>query len=488
MKPLLILILFLTLSWQLKGQHDHHKHHEPIKKAPKKETMPKGTHPKGINESITDSVKTTQDTIRSNHAHPIEHETINTDSSVHDHANMYSAFSRNLSMARNGSGTSWHPDHSPMFMNMWHKNKWNLMLHYGMFFNYTNQNISRGSGERGDAQLVLPNWVMFMASRPVGNKGLFTIRSMLSADAIIMGGFGYPLLFQTGETWRNEPLVDRQHPHELISELAVGYSHALNKNADLFTYIAIPGEPSIGPPAFMHRPSAINIPSSPLGHHWQDATHIIFGVATLGFRYRNIKLEGSSFNGSEPDENRFDFDQPKFNSYSFRLSVNPTKSLAFQTSYGYLVSPEVHSPGIDVERYTASILHSLPLGTDNTISSSLVWGMNKVLNPEHSHFSNSFLFESNLLTRRYSFFSRIESIQKSFHELHIHVDNDEKNNLINSFALGASRFLFKGKDIWIDFGIIGTLYLVNNSLHTYYGNKLYSGEIFLRLIPGRMKM
>lgn len=405
--------------------------------------------------------------------------------------NMPHAFSRNLSMARTASGTAWHPDNSPMFMNMFHRKKWMIMLHYGIFLDYTNQNIPRKSGQHGDAQLILPDWFMAMGLRPIGERGLFMIRSMVSTDPIIMGGFGYPLLFQTGETWRGEPLVDRQHPHELISELSVGYSHAFNKNTDLFLYLAMPGEPALGPPAFMHRPSATNIPASPLGHHWQDATHIIFGVATLGLRYRNVKLEGSSFTGNEPDENRFDFDKPKFNSYSFRVSANPTKSLAIQTSYGYLVSPELHAPGVDVERYSASILHGVNFGKEKVLSSALVWGMNKELDPDHPepHYSNAFLMESNLLTKKYSFFTRIESVQKSFHELHIEdVPDEEENNLINSFGIGASRFLYKGKDIWIDLGVLGTYYVFEDALIPYYGKNPFSIDIFLRLIPSRMRM
>ena len=54
-----------------------------------------------------------------------------------------------------------------------------------------------------------------------------------------------------------------------------------------------PGEPALGPPVFMHRLSAMDDPDAPLGHHYQDATHITFGVATLGFRLSNVKLEGS---------------------------------------------------------------------------------------------------------------------------------------------------------------------------------------------------
>lgn len=93
----------------------------------------------------------------------------------------------------------------------------------------------------------------------------------------------------------------------------------INKNVDITGYIGYPGEPAIGPTAFMHRISAFNNPDAPLGHYWQDATHITFGVATFGIRYKKFKLEGSSFTGREPNENRYNFDKPKFDSYSYRL-------------------------------------------------------------------------------------------------------------------------------------------------------------------------
>jgi hypothetical protein len=463
MKHVFLAFILLLLPILIIAQdHQHHKHGDP--KVQKKEiSIDTNSHKEHISGHGKDSIAMV----------------------------MSHSFSRNLPMARNASGTAWHPDNSPMFMNMFHIDKWMIMLHYGVFLDYTNQNVHRKNEKRGDAQLILPDWFMAMGLRPIGKNGLFMIRSMISTDPIIMGGFGYPLLFQTGETWRNEPLVDRQHPHELISELSVGYSHAFNRHTDLFLYLAMPGEPALGAPAFMHRPSASNIPASPLGHHWQDATHILFGVATLGLRYKNIKLEGSSFNGSEPNENRLAFDKPRFNSYSTRLSINPCKSLAIQTSYGYLFSPELHEPGGDVERYSASILHGINFSDDKALSSSLVWGMNKQLHPDHSdpHYSNALLLESNLLTRKFSFFTRIESVQKSFHELGIEdVTDNEKNNLINSFSFGASKFLYKGKGVWVDLGALGTYYLFEDALIPYYGKNPFSIDIFLRLIPSRIIM
>lgn len=57
--------------------------------------------------------------------------------SMQGDSQMHSAFSKNLPMNRNGSGTTWHPDNSPMYMNMWHKKGWMLMLHYGVIQKYS---------------------------------------------------------------------------------------------------------------------------------------------------------------------------------------------------------------------------------------------------------------------------------------------------------------------------------------------------------------
>ncbi|RYF53045.1 MAG: hypothetical protein EOO39_41325, partial [Cytophagaceae bacterium] len=209
---------------------------------------------------------------------------------------MTHSLSRNLSMNRNGSGTSWHPDNTPMYAYMSQPSPkgWSYMLHYAIYLRYTSQNGNNRDGRGRGQQLGAPNWFMGMAQRKVGQRGLFQVRAMLSLDPLTVGNGGYPLLFQTGETYKGQPLIDRQHPHDLVSELSVSYSHALSKDIDLYGYVGYPGEPALGPPAFMHRISAFNNPDAPLSHHWQDATHILFGVATAGFRYKWAKLEAST--------------------------------------------------------------------------------------------------------------------------------------------------------------------------------------------------
>ena len=179
-------------------------------------------------------------------------------------------------------------------------NKWSYMLHYAIYLRYTSQNINNADKRGRGQQFGVPNWFMGMAQRKVGQRGLFQVRAMISLDALTVGLGGYPLLFQTGESYKGQPLIDKQHPHDLVSELSVSYSHAFSKDIDLYGYVGYPGEPAMGPPAFMHRISSFNNPDAPLSHHWQDATHILFGVATAGFRYKWAKVEASALPVGNP--------------------------------------------------------------------------------------------------------------------------------------------------------------------------------------------
>lgn len=108
--------------------------------------------------------------------------------------------------------------------------------------------------------------------------------AMVSLDPIIEKGYGYPLLYQSGETFRGRPIHDRQHPHDFVSELTT-FSYKIDEKQSVFFYAGLPGQPALGPPTFMHRASAMNNPDAPLGHHWQDSWHITFGVVTAGYSF-----------------------------------------------------------------------------------------------------------------------------------------------------------------------------------------------------------
>ena len=379
-------------------------------------------------------------------------------------------------MSREGSGTSWLPDSSPMYGRMFMFGDNMLMLHGAIFPRYTNV-----STQRGDDRIDAPNWFMGMYSHPLWNDAQFGSRLMMSLDPLTEGGRGYPLLFQSGESWNSEPLHDRQHPHDLFDELSFSISQKFEHDLSAYIYFGYPGEPALGPPTFMHRPSAMDDPDAPIGHHWQDSTHVTFGVATAGLVWNNVKVEGSIFTGREPDENRYDFDQPEFDSYSGRLSWNPTRNLALQVSYGYIKSPEALEPDLNRHRTTASAIYNLPLGRDSNWSNSFVWGQN---NDTGEGKTQSFLVESNYQRGRDTIYFRWERVEKSGHELVLNEAADTRIFPVGAYTLGYVRDLSHGNGI--DIGL-GTQFTINNrpdTLDRYYGDDLgYAFQFFLRIRP-----
>jgi hypothetical protein len=379
-------------------------------------------------------------------------------------------------MSREGSGTSWIPDSSPMYGRMFMFGDNMLMLHGAIFPRYTNV-----STRRGDDRIDAPNWFMAMFSHPLGESTQFGSRLMMSLDPLTEGGRGYPLLFQTGEAWNGEALHDRQHPHDLFDELSFSLSQKFEHDLSAYVYFGYPGEPALGPPAFMHRPSAMDDPDAPIGHHWQDSTHITFGVATLGAQWRNVKLEGSIFTGREPDEDRYDFDRPRFDSYSGRLSWNPTRNLSLQVSYGYIKSPEELHPETKIHRTTASAIYNLPLGQDTNWSNTFVWGQN---NATEEGKTQSFLIESNYQRGPDTVYFRWERVQKSGHELVLKPFDESEIFPVSGYSIGYVRDVSHGKGI--DIGL-GTQFTINDrpdTLERYYGDDLgYAFQFFLRIRP-----
>lgn len=429
----------------LNAQHDHHHHHN------------------------TDTVKTEAKDTTMHRKH-------------HEISNMSHAFSLSLPMSRNGSGTGWLPDSIPMYGYMLHSKKWMFMLHGNIFARYTHADIF-GNGIRGSEKFDAINWFMGMGQRRVGKNGLFRFSAMLSLDNLF-GGEGYPLLFQTGESWQGRPLVDRQHPHDLFSELSVAYAHRLNKNVDVFLYAGYPGEPALGSVAFMHRVSSLYNPDAPLSHHWNDGTHITFGVITGGVRLGKFKIDASSFTGREPDENRYDFDTPRFDSYSGRVSFNPNPYWSFQVSHGFVKSPETLRPTEDVYRTTASAVWSRPLAKGNFLNVTALWGLNKSHADEHAA-----LLEAAWVVKRFALYSRYEMVQKSVHELAFKEEDfghDELFN-INAFTLGLSYDVIQSKALRVSIGAQGSYYCQDPDLYPLYGKNPMSGQVFVRLYPSRMK-
>jgi hypothetical protein len=206
---------------------------------------------------------------------------------------------------------------------------------------------------RGDDKAFVGSMAMLAAEKDFGGARL-QLRNMMSAEPL-MDARGYPLLFATGETAGGEPLVDRQHPHDLFMELAARVDVDVAEGTTAFFYGGSVGEPALGPPAFMHRASARLNPEAPIAHHFFDSTHITYGVVTAGVASRVWQLEASAFRGEEPDEYRWDIEAPRLDSWSVRATLTPSPNWAVQASYGRLEQPEALHPDEDEGRTTASV-------------------------------------------------------------------------------------------------------------------------------------
>lgn len=318
-----------------------------------------------------------------------------------------------IPMQREASGTAWLPDVSPMYALHSMRGRWMLMLHGVIYVQYINE-----GSDRGDEQFGSTNWLMGMA-KTSALGGHATLRTMLSAEAATVGRCGYPDLLATGETCHGEPLHDRQHPHDLFMELAASYESELSPRLGVQLYGGLAGEPALGPVAYPHRISAISNPMAPISHHWHDATHISFGLVTAGLFGRTWKAEASLFNGREPDEERYNIDLDRLDSYAARLWWLPSPRWALQVSSGHLneAEPAADGPGReDVSRTTASATHHFPFARSSLIATTLLWGRNS----EHGERSDALLLETNLdLGGRHVFFARAERAEKSEHDLQI---------------------------------------------------------------------
>ncbi len=272
---------------------------------------------------------------------------------------------------REVSGTAWQPDSSPMPGLHFGSGSWSFMAHGFINGMYTSE-----SGPRGDKGSFATGMVMVSARRGLPH-GALGLRAMITGEPA-MGSTGYPFLLQTGETADGlTPLVDRQHPHDMLMELAATWSRGLAAGSSFFIYLAPVGEPPIGPSAFMHRPSALGSPLPPISHHFLDSTHIAHGVVTVGIATaQGLKLELGAFNGREPDQKRWGFQTPRLNSLAGRLTMNPHSNWSVQWSAAHVDSPEQLHPGLDVLRMTASVTFNQPLVRGNW-QTTAAWGRNK---------------------------------------------------------------------------------------------------------------
>jgi hypothetical protein len=370
------------------------------------------------------------------------------------------------------SGTGWQPADTPGHLWMKSVSGWDLMAHGVIFVDYNQQGGPRGAGK---AESV--NWLMLMEQHPLG-RGTILFRQMFSAESLTAPHPGFPELFQTGETYHGQPLVDHQHPHNVFAELSLYYTRPLTEKISWLFYGGPVAEPALGPVAFMHRASAAELPMAPLSHHLQDSTHTSFGVLTTGLIVNHFKIEGSLFNGREPNEQRYGIQLAALDSWSARLSVAPSARWTAQYSYGRLEHPEALEPGSE-RRQSASVEYVRPFDRGSWATSA-IWGRkHKELEDRNL---NSYLLEStvNFMARNYVF-SRLELVDKD----ELFPDDPSRPTFrIGAYTLGGARDLIQNKLWQLALGADVTFYSKPPALNPAYGDKPVSFQVFVRVRPG----
>ena len=384
--------------------------------------------------------------------------------------------------------------HEHLRMNM--PNGWSFMQDGIVFAEFNHQ-----GGPRGGNEFVVPNWWMGMATRQT-SRGQLTFTGMLSLDPATVGKDGYREIFQAGEALNGRPLIDRQHPHDLFMQLAAVWRVPVTGSTG-FTIAGGPaGEPALGPVAFMHRASAADNPTAPLGHHTLDSTHIAFGVVTAAVDRGPWVVEGSVFNGREPDEHRWDFDFGRFDSFSGRLWYRPNDEWELQASTGRLKEPEELEPGTIV-RSTASASWTRKNG--QAISSVTgAFGRN-----DSDHGSRSAMFvEGSHRADLNTFYGRFEAVQTETFVLatgevpeHVPVgitlpaicpslvhcvgpipSRDQRDTVL-AFTAGGVRDILSWRGFEGGIGADVSVYRVPDALNPMYSSHPFSFHLFFRLRP-----
>ncbi len=305
---------------------------------------------------------------------------------------------------------------------------WMVMSDGALFATFNHQGTDRGGTE-----FKSTNWWMGMASRPAG-PGQLTMTGMLSLDPLTATSAGYREVFQAGEVHDGQPIVDRQHPHDLLMQAAAIWRIPLTDRTG-FTIAGAPvGEPALGPVAFMHRPSAAENPAAPLSHHTLDSTHIAMGVITAAVDHGPWTIESSVFNGREPDDNRWDLMDPgALDSWSARVWFAPTREWLLQASHGFLKEPEALEPG-DVRRTTASASW---MRTKSTGSSAVTvaYGRN---DKEHDAF-NAVLVEATERRGPMAYYGRFETVNVETNLFLYGSVGEGPKSRVESYTFGAVR-------------------------------------------------
>jgi hypothetical protein len=340
------------------------------------------------------------------------------------------------------------------------------------------------------------NWFMAAGARRLG-AGQLQLEAMLSLEPLTVGRLvfagdtnpqrieagGSPQLYQTGESYHQAPLVNYQHPHDLI--MTIGGAYRIERRRVACTFAAaLVGSPALGPVPFMHRESARSNPQVPLAHHALDSTHATPGVLTAAIAAGSLSFEASAFRGAEPDENRLNLERPRLDSWSGRIGWHRGGWRA-QVSGGHLREPEWFEPW-DNTRLTASVAFDGAIGT-RPLSTTLAWGRTIEYNG-FDDTADSYLLEWDLrVAHRASLYGRAEQVRKQIFGLGFHprgLNHRHTYSDIGALTIGYLHDLLRGSPGTIALGGDITGYRTSADLSPFYGSSR-SYHLFFRWRPNR---
>jgi len=317
------------------------------------------------------------------------------------------------------------------------------------------------------------NWLMTSVQKSFGLSSLNLV-AMFSLEPFTLRDIGSPQVFQTGETFSGAPLIDYQHPHDLMMNLGGVYARAVGSTTVSVAAYAV-GPAPIGPTAFMHRASAVENPQAPLSHHYLDASHITPGVLTIGIARHGFMVEAGAFHGQQPDENRLDLDTAALDSYGTRASW-ADGPWSFQVSGAHLKTPERTSP-YNENRVTASA--SFFRGDERR---SLAWTAAIGQNREMLGNLEAYLLEGTRRAGQHAVYARIEAVAKDILDAGFHPigsAHTHRQSQITALTAGYIRDIVARA--WGTFGIGGDIsgFVVPDNLSESYGTPV-SFHVFLR--------
>jgi hypothetical protein len=191
----------------------------------------------------------------------------------------------------------------------------------------------------------------------------------------------------------------------------------------------------------------------------------------VGVKYRWIRLEASGFHGAEPNENRWNIDWGRMDSFSARVSWFPAKQWSAQFSAGRLTKPEALENS-DVVRMTGSVHYTRARSNGESWSSSFIWGRNHKTDGHPD--SNAWLVETlfpvtakDFVTGRFEIVDKDEILPQAFR--------------VKAFTGGYTRDLSSTSNLETGIGANITGYAIPASVQPAYAGHPWAVSVYFRV-------